>query len=76
MHSAKCFMNEVTFFFLYMPHLMAYEVPGPRIESKPQLWQPLTTALGQDQTQTSTVTRALAVGYLTHCAAEGTLRFK
>ena len=53
------------------PHLWHMDIRRPGIESEPLLdpFNPLSSA--EDQTHTSTVTQATAVGFLTHCAMSG-----
>ena len=55
------------------PHPWHMEVPGPGIESKPQL-QPLWILYptGLDWGSNPAATRAAAVGFLTQCATAGT----
>ena len=53
------------------------EIPGPGIESKPQLWptpqlQQCWIHRAEHQTHTSAVTWATAVRFLTYCATVGT----
>ena len=61
-------------FLILWPHLGYVEVPGPGIESEPQMQLRQCRILhwARDPTLTSAATRAAAVGFLTHCATEGT----
>ena len=65
------FCFAVLFFFLILwPYPWHMDVPRPGIESVSQLLNLLQQA--RDQTHTSAVTQAAAVGSLTHCAIAGT----
>ena len=82
-HSFLCiFVKLCVFVCLFLwPHSWRMEVPGPGIESKPQLWPTLQLQQHQilnpphrarDWIYICTATWAAAVGFLAQCATAGT----
>ena len=80
--------TELSFYYYYYIFLMAapwlLEVPGPEVDSKPQLWPTPQLWLlwilnwlhsAGNWSHTSAVTWAIAVGFLTHCATVGALYY-